>query len=143
MAMSPRETQLNRADYSASALLMSASILCALPLFRGGQVPGMPRQFVWVCAVVAIVFFGALSAIWMDPLGRRHGIVRGLALVGAAALMGAGLAFATRSPTYAFFSNGLPAVLAVMAALILQGAHKQLTGPVERIPLRQRFARHP
>jgi hypothetical protein len=143
MSTPMRETQLNRADYSASGLLVAASILCALPLFRGQQIPSAPRSFSWICAVVALVFFGALSAIWMDPVGRRKGVVRGLSLVGSAALMGAGLAFTSKIPTYAFFSNWLPAVLALLAALVLQGAHRQLVGPVERVTLRQRFARRP
>src|SRR5690349_19142411 len=122
-----RPTPVNRVDYLAGTLLTIAAVLCAGSLFvKGGA--GL-RAFSWVAGLVALGFFAAMIGLWLEPLRRRHGYVRPLALAGAAVLAGSGLAFIRSRPALTLLSYWLPAALAVLSALVLSRGHRELGEP--------------
>jgi len=124
MPASVRPSPANEVDYASGSLLTIAALLCGGALFLGGSSRGVPRGFTWIAGVVALVFFASMIGLWLEPLRRRHGYVRAVAVAGAAVLAAGGLAFTGARPGLALLSYWLPALLAMGAAILLTRAHR-------------------
>src|SRR6185436_5737299 len=93
MPASARPSPANEVDYASGSLLTIAALLCGGALFLNGG-GAAPRGFTWISSVVALVFFGSIIGLWLEPLRQRHGYVRTVAVAGAAVLAVAGFVFA-------------------------------------------------
>ncbi|HVE87199.1 MAG TPA: hypothetical protein VND93_30295 [Myxococcales bacterium] len=137
MAELTRPTPANRADYVSGTLLTLAAVLCAGALFREGDGTG-PRAFGWIAGVVALDFFAAMIGFWLEPLRRRHGFVRALAVAGALVLAAGGLAYSRMLPGFTLLSYWIPAALAMLAAVRLTRAHREQEGRPVHVRVRRR-----
>jgi peptidoglycan/LPS O-acetylase OafA/YrhL len=138
MPASARPNPANEVDYASGSLLTLAAVLCGGALFWKGA-GDQPRGFTWIAGTVALVFFASIIGFWLEPLRRRHGYVRALAVAGAVVLAAGGLAFTRSQPALTLLSYWLPAVLAVGAALLLTRGHRN----PDRDPLLVRVRRRP
>ncbi|HEY8207726.1 MAG TPA: hypothetical protein VIG99_09615, partial [Myxococcaceae bacterium] len=93
--------------------------------------------------IVALVFFAAMIGMWLEPLRRRHGYVRAVAVAGAAVLAAGGFAFTRALPAYTLLSYWLPAVLAVGAAILLARQHRRPDQDPLLLRARRRDERRP
>jgi peptidoglycan/LPS O-acetylase OafA/YrhL len=122
MPASVRPSPANEVDYASGSLLTIAALLCGGALFIGnGQ--AAPRGFTWIAGIVALVFFASMIGLWLEPLRRRHGYVRAVAVAGAVMLAAGGVAFTRARPGFTLLSYWLPAILAVGAAILLTRGH--------------------
>lgn len=142
MPASIRPSPSNEVDYAAGSMLTLAAILCGGALFwnRAGD---QPRGFTWIAGIVALVFFASLIGFWLEPLRKRHGYVRTLAVGGAVVLAAGGLAFTRARPSLTLLSYWIPAVLAVGAALVLTRAHRDPNRDPLLVRARRRGAPRP
>jgi len=123
MPISVRPSPTNEIDYVSGTLLTLAAILCGGALLRNGE--GLqPRGFAWIAGTVALIFFASMIGLWLEPLRRRHGYVRGLAVAGAVVLAAAGVAFTRALPGLTLISYWIPAALAMGAAIVLTRGHR-------------------
>lgn len=118
----------NSRDYLATTLLATAGVLCGLaPIFRGQSLQDARAGFTWVSGVVAMAFFAAMVAIWTEEY--RHGVARALSAAGAAVLGIGALAYTGQLPGLTLLSYWIPAILAMVAAMVLfAGKRAELRG---------------
>jgi peptidoglycan/LPS O-acetylase OafA/YrhL len=132
-----RQRVLTRADYGALALLAGASLLCVGALFRGNTTLDTSAGFVWVAPLIALGFVFALFGIWMEQ--ERHGLVRAFAVGGAVALAVAGAIFAGEAPaSQLVLFYWVPAILAMLAALVVERNHRLLRRTGDEAPVTAR-----
>lgn len=141
-----RAKALGAADRLASMLTGLAIALTAIPLYRG-LLPREPRAFVAIAPLCGAALFVTLLCMFAER--ERHGVARAGLVMTAVVLAASATAFSTALPVGAgkvLLSYWLPAVLAMIAALVLNRGHHQ-AGPSGGTPLavRQRAQRlrHP
>jgi len=112
---------LGRADMAAGVMTALAIIFLATSLLRGPPEAGNPAGFVMIAPLVAVGFFIALIAMFLER--ERHGLVRALLSVGTVVLAIAAWIYAGRVPigtlTVAYW---IPAVLGAASAIIIARA---------------------
>src|SRR4051812_35080754 len=142
MPASVRPNPANEVDYASGSMLTLAALLsgCALFLNGGGHAP---RGFTWVAGIVALVFFASMIGLWLEPLRRRHGYVRAVAVAGAVVLAAGGLAFTGARPGLTLLSYWLPALLAMGAAILLTRGHRHPDSDPLLVRARRRGAPRP
>jgi hypothetical protein len=123
MPASVRPSPANEVDYASGSLLTIAALLCGGAVFLDGR-QGVPRGFGWVSGIVALVFFASMIGLWLEPLRRRRGYVRTVALAGAVVLAAGGVVFSRLRPGFTLLSYWLPALLAIGAAILLTRGHR-------------------
>jgi len=129
---------MGQADKIAAGLNALATALCAMPLYFGPPQEGNPLSFALVAPLVAAGFFVALVAQFLER-DNRHGLVRALLAGGAVVLAIAGVAFAGDvGAGRLLFFYWVPAVIAILAATVLQKAHRRVDVrvPAENLPRR-------
>jgi peptidoglycan/LPS O-acetylase OafA/YrhL len=126
---------LGKADKLTALLNVVATALCAMPLYWGPPQEGNPLGFALAAPLVAAGFFVALVAQFLEH-DNRHGIVRALLAGGAVILAIAGIVFAGEVPTgRLLLFYWVPAILAMLAATLLQKAHHRVD---EMTPVKSR-----
>jgi hypothetical protein len=142
MPASVRPSPSNEVDYASGSLLTIAALLCGGALFLGGG-RGAPRGFTWIAGIVALIFFASMIGLWLEPLRRRHGYVRAVAVAGAAVLAGGGLAYTGARPGLTLLTYWLPALLAMGAAFLLTRGHRDPNRDPLLVRARRRGAPRP
>jgi len=100
-----------------------AIIFLAASLLRGPPKAGNPAGFVMIAPLVAVGFFVALIAMFLER--ERHGLVRALLSMGTVVLVVAAWAYAGRVSTGALIvAYWIPAVLGAASAIVIARAKR-------------------
>jgi hypothetical protein len=129
---------LGKADRQSAVLNAVATALTAGALYWGSPQMGNPLAFAIIAPLVGAGFFIALIAQFLER-DNRHGLVRALLAGGAAVLAVTGVAYAgdVEAGRILLF-YWAPAILAIMGAILLQRAHRQVESPEVPVHVRKR-----